>query len=124
MTTWLEDKLGDVSGNALGDPAAPTTPTRLIGTAFQPSATKDVWCSYTINIANTSGQTTTVDLLSDSANPPTTGRCSAKQIAGSTDGQTCRQQLTYLCPAGHYIKLVASGSGTPTISDQVERAFT
>lgn len=113
--SWLSDKI-----ESLDDPGAPTTPTRAIGTEFTPSATKYVMGMYTINIVNTSGQTATVELRSDSASPPTTVRCSAKLISGATDGQTVRQQLTYVCPPGHNVKLVASGTGTATISDQTE----
>jgi hypothetical protein len=113
--SWLSDKI-----ESLDDPGAPTTPTRAIGTGFAPSATKSVWCSYTINIVNTSGQTTTVELRSDAADPPTTVRTSAKLISGATDGQTARQQLTYICPPGHNVKLVASGTGAATISEQTE----
>lgn len=113
--SWLTDKI-----ESLDDPAAPTTPTRALDTEFTPSATKHVLGMYTINIVNTAGQTTSVELRSDAASPPTTVRCSAKLVSGATDGQTAQQQLTYVCPPTHKVKLVAAGTGTPTIAAQTE----
>lgn len=103
-------------------PDAPTVPSRVVGTAFQPSATKAVLCSYTLQLLETTGQHGTVKLLSDAANPPTTERTQADINNANAASHTASDQLTYLCPPGHYIKLVSSGTGTPTITQQVETA--
>jgi hypothetical protein len=101
-------------------PDAPTTPSRSIGAAFQPSATKAVLCSYTVQLVETTGQHGTVKLLSDAANPPTTERSQADINNANAATHTASVELTYLCPPGHYVKLVSSGTGTPSITQQVE----
>lgn len=103
----------------------PSTPTRTIGTAFQPSATNAVLCIYSIQIACTAsltgGQAGQVQLLSDANNPPTTVRATIANQNTSTltigltviNNQTAT--LSYLVPAGHYVKLVSTNTtGTPT----------
>lgn len=105
----------------------PSTPTRTIGTAFQPSATNAVLCIYSIQIACTAsltgGQTGTVQLLSDASNPPTTVRATIGNQNTSTltigltivNNQTAT--LSYLVPIGQYVKLVSANvTGTPTFT--------
>lgn len=112
MTTWLDGKMNAHS------PSAPSTPSRVIGTAFQPSVARTSRCAYTVQLVATSGQDGNVQLLSDSANPPTTVRAEARNA--STGGGTIAEELTYDCPAGDYVKLVAAGNTTNTIIAQVE----
>lgn len=114
----------------------PNTPSRSFGTTFQPSSTNHVQCSYTIAqsvtnplLAGTS--VAEVQLLSDSSNPPTTIRKRARLSSGvgvAVAVAITQQQsipLDYLVPAGHYVRLVASTSGTSSnsISDQIEEVL-
>lgn len=103
----------------------PSTPSRTIGTAFQPSATNAVFCLYSIQIACTAsvsgGQTGQVQLLSDASNPPTTVRATLvnQNTSTLTIGLTVVNNqtsiLSYLVPIGHYIKLVSTNTtGTPS----------
>lgn len=103
----------------------PSTPTRAIGTAFQPSATNAALCIYSIQIACTAslsgGQAGQVQLLSDAANPPTTVRSTIanQNTSALTIGLTVVNNqtatLSYLVPIGHYVKLVSTNTtGTPT----------
>lgn len=100
----------------------PATTTRTLNSAFQPSTTKGVQCSYsfkitcglTLLINNVEGQ---IELLSDTANPPTTRR----DIIGYGTGgvlaltQSSTNTLGYIVPAGHYVLLKSTNvSGTPT----------
>ncbi len=106
--------------------ATAATPTRALATTFQPSATRPVMCTYTIEASVTitllAGQTAQVELRSDTASPPTTVRAQVSVQASGVLGlaRTDRQQLSYLCPAGHNIILVKSGAGTATIVSQNE----
>lgn len=115
MGTWLEDQ-----EDAFNNPSAPTTPARAIGTSFQPSLTKWVLCTYVIQQSQTTGQDGTVTLNSDAVDPPTTARGSARVNNANAATHVNRQQLIYLCPPAHFVKLVSSGTGTPTIVEQVE----
>lgn len=114
----------------------PSTPARVLGTAFQPSATKATLVSYSAKtlvtnplIAGTS--TGTVRLLSDAANPPATERCRAEatsavglavSIALTTSNTST---LTYIVPAGHYVLLSSTGGGTftNTLAAQTEETL-
>ena len=120
----------------LGDsipPLSVATPSRVFGTAFQPSATRPVLCIYTVQIAAafslTSGQTGTVQFLSDSSNPPVTVRnVTSSGLSGSLTvglNMTNTQQavIVYLVPAGDFVKLVSSGTATITLVQQVEVTF-
>lgn len=113
-----------------------STPARVLGTAFQPSATKAVLCSYSVRTQATNpliagASTSVVQLFSDAVNPPTTLRATAS--AESTVGVVVAIQITtsnttplsYLVPIGHYVRLVASGTGThaESIVAQVEEAL-
>jgi hypothetical protein len=116
MTTWLDSKLENATA-----PSAPTQPSRVIGTAYQPSTTNAVMVAVTIELVGTAGQDGNVSLKSDSASTPTTERASARLAVGSGGPSiTVRQQLCYIVPAGHYVKLVAGGTGTQTVIDVVE----
>lgn len=114
----------------------PSTPSRSIGTAFQPSATKAILCAYSIKITCTAtignGADGKVELFSDASNPPTTLRATiqnANTITLAVTLQSINAQtsvLTYLVPAGHYVKLVSTqttGSPTFAIISQTEEAL-
>ena len=94
-----------------------STPSRSLGTAFQPSATKVTNCSYSVSVqcsslllGNASGK---VELLSDTANPPTTVRATvAQSISGVLSlVNSNTQPLTYKVPAGHYVLLKSTTVG-------------
>ncbi|NIJ24834.1 hypothetical protein [Sphingomonas japonica] len=75
--------------------------------------------------------TATVTLLSDASNPPTTERARVEATSGV--GLTVSialtasnvAPLTYIVPAGHYVRLVSTTSGTATtaIVSQVEETL-
>jgi hypothetical protein len=104
-------------------PAAPVVTTRAVDVAFTPHATRSTFVAYTLALLCNEGETLTVELRCDAASPPTVVRASAHFAPGAAAGASaaCRQQLTYLVPAGHNVLLVTSGTGTtPTIAHQVE----
>lgn len=106
---------------------APATMARVLGTAFQPSATKATLVSYSIKTQVTNplvagNSTAAVALMSDAVNPPTTER--ARVEAGSSVGLAVTialttsntAPLTYLVPTGHWVRLVSTTAGTGTTS--------
>lgn len=114
----------------------PSTPTRVLGTAFQPSATKAVFVSYAIKTSVTNPlvlgtSTATVALLSDAASTPTTERGRVEATSGVglsvtialTTSNTA--QLSYVVPAGHWVRLAStvSGTGSTAIVSQVEEVL-
>lgn len=134
-TNGKDGKDGATGPAGLGA-VVPATPIRVLGTPFQPSATKAVLVSYSVRtvvtnplLAGTS--TASVVLLSDANNPPTTERCRvaadssvglAVSIALTTSNTAA---LTYLVPAGHYVRLVSTvtGTGMTAIISQTEEAL-
>lgn len=117
-------------------PVAVSTPTRVLGTAFQPSTTKQVLVSYSVKITCTAslagGQDGKIELLSDASNPPTTVRATAQNqnsvslaiALTAVNAQTL--QLSYWTPPGHFVLLKSTQTtGTPTFSiiNQVEQTF-
>lgn len=114
----------------------PATPARALNTAFQISATKAAFACYSIALSVTNPlligtSTAQVQLLSDSATTPTTLRATA--AIGSGVGVTVTLALTttntipvcYMVPAGHYVRLVSStsGTGSATIAAQTEETL-
>lgn len=104
-----------------------TTPSRTVGTAFQPNATKGTYCTYTFliscSLSLTGGQEGKVDLLSDTSNPPTTLRDTISQsntgtlTIGLALTQANKFSLSYIVPPAHYVKLVSTNvTGSPTIT--------
>lgn len=123
-----------------GDPGlgtvTPATPTRVLGTAFRPSTTKATLCIYSVktqvtNPLLTGTSTSVVQLLSDSNATPTTERCrgaadSGVGVAVAVAITTANTSvLAYVVPAGDYVRLVASGTGThaETLVTQTEIAL-
>lgn len=106
------------------------TPTRTLNTVFQIDPTRAAFVYYTIKISCTAtltgGQTGTVQLVSDAVNPPTTIRGSetnTNSISLAIAITSLNEQtavLSYMVPAGNYVKLVTSGTATITLVNQAE----
>lgn len=105
----------------------PSTPTRTLNSNFTPSMTKAVLCIYTVSISCTAslsgGANGSVELRSDTNATPTTARSrvsnanSVSLAIALTSINNQESVLTYLCPAGHNVRLVSAQTlGTPTIS--------
>lgn len=92
-----------------------SSPGRSLDTTFQPSATRPVLVSYTIQIAISSNQSAGVELRSDASDPPTTPRDEAwfAQSGGvSVPTLEVFQTIRHLVPAGDHVRLVTSGTAT------------
>lgn len=108
----------------------PSTPTRALNTNFTPNASFGVLCIYTISISCTmsltAGQTGSVELRSDTSATPTTARCrvtntnSGALTIGLALTNAQESVLYYLVPPGHNVRLVSSGNGTISITNQTE----
>lgn len=113
-----------------------STPSRSLGSAFCPSATRPVMGYYSVRVDSslslTTGARGRVELLSDASNPPTTIRA---RIAGGSTGtlavglslaDTSEAPLSYLIPAGHCV-LIRSvdevGTPTYTLTTQAEQTL-
>lgn len=116
MTTpiWLDEKAAGTE----------STPARVLGTPFAPNAIKPTLCVYSVQSVCAHGNDGNVQLLCDASNPPTTKvgefRASLTDDAAS---MTLSGQLIYLCPPGHFVELVAAGTGTLSIISQAEIAM-
>lgn len=107
-----------------------SSPGRAFNTVFMPSATRPTLVVYTVQISATAslagGQTGTIELCSDAANPPTTVRCSASSsftiTLGVGIGWTSAQRwaLAHIVPAGHRVSLVTSGAAAMSLVHQTE----
>ncbi len=115
--SWIADKLAKIISHD-----GPVITTRAADSSvFQPNANKASFCSYTIQQVAAHGNDGTVKLLSDAVNPPTTERDQCRlAVTDDAAGVTICKTLRYIVPAGHYVKLVAAGTGTPTITQQFE----
>lgn len=113
--TWLDGKL-----SSSNDPATPTTPTRAIGTSFQPSLTGWTMVHYTIQLSAATTQDGTVTMSTGAADPPATAKGSARHSNANAATHVVRQQLSAIVPPGHFVKLVATGNTTNTIIEQSE----
>ena len=103
------------------------TPSRALGTAFCPSSHRAVMGTYSVRIDTalslTTGARGRVELLSDTANPPTTVRA---RVAGGNTGtltvglntsDVIEAPLSYIIPPGHCAMLQSVDEvGTPTYS--------
>jgi hypothetical protein len=126
-TGWAALSAGDLAGLAVQGVSSVATPSRSLGSAFQPSATRPVLAIYSARVSCvltlTSGQAGRVELLSDAANPPTTirarvaGGCTGTLSVGLALTDTAEAPLVYLVPAAHYVLLRSvNETGTPTYS--------
>lgn len=105
--------------------AAPSASARSLDTSFQPSATGHVLVGYTIQHVCAHGNDGTVELRSDAADPPTTVRAISRgAVTDDAAAVTTNQQLSYIVPPGHYVKLVKQGTGTITVAAQYEDVLT
>lgn len=109
-------KLGSVS-----------TPTRSLGTPFQPHASRPTLCSYSGRIVSAltlaGGAAGRIELRSDASNPPTTVRA---RVAGGSTGtvvvgvsmsDTVESPLVYLVrPADFVLLQSVNETGTPSYS--------
>lgn len=105
-----------------------STPTRSIGgAAFKPSAVAPAFVVYSVRIVSSltvgGGQSGRVELLSDTANPPTTVRCrvaggaTGTGVVGLTDTVTVENTLAYIVPTNHFVLIRSVDEvGTPTYS--------
>lgn len=113
-----------------------TTPTRALGTAFRPSATRPALVAYaariTTTLSLTAGAIGRVELVSDAVNPPTTVRArmgggnSGALVVGLSVSDIAEGTMAYLVPAGHYVLLrsvAESGSPTFALTSQVEEVL-
>lgn len=108
----------------------PTTPNRALNTNFTPSSTSAVMVIYSITITSVaavaSGQTGSVELLSDINPVPVTVRCSVSNTNSITLGvgigisNSQRGQVAYLVPPGHSVRLSSTGTSTISITNQLE----
>lgn len=105
----------------------PSTPSRTLGTSFQPNATKATLVTYTVRTQVTNPlligtSRAEVKLFSDAAATPTTERCRVAAESGVgitvTIALTTANEasLTYLVPAGHYVRMVSTVTGTGAAS--------
>lgn len=114
----------------------PSTPSRSLGTAFQPSSTAVVSAHYSVQIDSTltvtGGAAGRIELLSDGSNPPTTIRASVPggltgtAVLGLSVTATAGGELSYDVPAGDYVLLrsvTVSGTPTYTITHQTEESW-
>lgn len=106
-------------------PSAPENNSRSLNSAFQPSSTRPVLVSYSVRVVSgislSGGASGRVELLSDASNPPTTSRgrvaggVTGTVVVGLSISDTAEGTLTYLVPAGHFVKLgTTNETGTPT----------
>lgn len=129
---WRTYVLAEPAGGSV----TTSTPSRSLGAAFQPSATRATMGYYSARIVSTitlsGGQAGRVDLLSDSANPPTTvrARCAGgvtgTVVVGISVSDTVECPMSYLVPAGHFVLLQdvdESGTPTQTITTQAEQVL-
>lgn len=97
------------------------SPTRIIGTTFQPSVTRSIKGNWSVRVATSTtlilGSIGRVELRSDSSSPPTTvrARCAGGDAAGLTVNHVTECQFSYTVPLGDYVRLVSvDEAGTPT----------
>lgn len=104
-----------------------TTPSRSLGTAFKPSASAPTFVAYSARVVASltlsGGQAGRIELLSDTANPPTTVRCrvaggaTGTGLIGLTATNTMEGVLSYLVPTNHFVLLRSvDETSTPTYS--------
>ncbi len=121
--------VGDHNAKKIGLPMTVTNPTRALNTTFQPSATKPCWVHYSVQIQCTlsvlAGQDSTVDLVIDGANPPTTVRGRLRNSNAGILGLTNIQIATMSgwVPAGQNCRLNSSGNATVSLVNSTEVQF-
>lgn len=112
-----------VQGPGSYGPTSVTTPSRALGTAFQPSTVRPTEVTYSARIVTVLTGVGRVELVSDSSNPPTTVRA---RVAGGGATNTAEAELHYQVRAGDYVLLrsvTESGSPTYTLTTQTEQSL-
>ena len=122
----------EVVDNSMGD-ITHTTPTRTLGSAFQPNISRPVYACYSVAIdwaiTVSGGQSGRVELLTDSANPPTAIRgavaagLTGTVVLGVTMAGTGGGQLCAMVKPGDYVLLRSvnvTGTPTYTVTRQTE----
>lgn len=117
------------------DSATASTPSRTLGTAFKPSADRMTMVTYSASadctITLSGGQEGRVELLSDSANPPTTIRAdvigcknTGTVVVGVTQVVGTRGTASYIVPVNDYVlvrKVDVTGTPSYAITRQTEQ---
>lgn len=132
---WLASLIGEVGPqgpDGLPNITAINTPSRSLNTNFQPHATRPTVCIYSFQLHTVltalGVSSAGVELRSDANPTPTTSRVSIMHQIAIGIGLFIDHQsdgiynLTHVVPAGHYVRLVpsVSGSGTITSISQTE----
>lgn len=115
------------------DSVVHSTPSRTLGTAFQPSLSRLTHVCYSVKVDTvltlTGGQEGRIEILSDSANPPTVirgsapGRNTGTVVVGMTMTNSSGGSLCAMVPPKDYVLLRGvnvTGTPTYTITQQVE----
>lgn len=124
-----------IEGDIHASPKTPAPP-RSIGTSFQPNQTRPCAVYYTAELtANLSltvlSPTSKLQLMCDANNPPTTV-CSEVQLSPSLGvggligatlaiGQKQRFLVSYIVPAGHWVRLVQTNTNGGTAAIVIQR---
>lgn len=98
------------------NPGAPVNGSRVLGTQYTPSASAYVEHFVSVQMTVTTGQSSQVSALCDSASPPTVerARCATNVIGVQTF------ELSWISAPGDNCKLVATGTGAAAIVAQWE----
>jgi hypothetical protein len=142
LTDWTTDPVTpmgwyEYGAHDLSNSPTTTTPSRVLGTAFQPSATRPTMVTFSASadctITLSAGQEGRVELLVDSANPPTTVRAditgcrnTGAAIAGMNVVVGSRGTASYLVPTGDYAlirKVDVTGTPAYAITHQTEQGL-
>lgn len=99
-------------------PVGGTPQTLTLGTARQPSATRPVAVTVSGTWTTSLSASGALTFQSDSNTTPTTIRADAQPAVTLAVGIgiTLPWSMTYMVPAGHYYRIVASGTGTFAIT--------
>lgn len=93
-----------------------TSPGRSLDTSFQPNENRPTLVVYTVSGTCDADDTLDINLLSDSADPPTTTICQLS-LGNSESGS---QTLVHLVPQTHFVEIETVATGNPTSSLDVQ----
>lgn len=129
--TGPTEPTGQTGATALAVEAL-ASPARTLDTSFQPSSTNQTFVTYSVTVVTSLkggsglGGVARIELRSDASNPPTTVRASGGGSltsipntvpAGVTITTAVQVALTYVVPAGHFVKIASvGGQGSPTLT--------